>query len=63
MATIIHTHKIYGSIETAKIEADKLNEFDDSGWTYTVKVNQNESGPKTAIIEVRDETGEFVSLL
>jgi len=57
---MLTTHTIFNQSEAKKV-AEKLNKTDD--WDYKVINNPIENGPKTAIIEIYDENGEFVSLM
>ena len=58
MITLNTTHTIFSQDEAEQVAAE-LNE-DNDGWTYKVENNPNPDGPKTAIIKIYDEDGEFV---
>ncbi len=61
MITLDTTHTIFSQDDAEKTIAE-LGE-DNDGWTYKIENNPNPTGPKTAIIKIYDEDGEFVALL
>jgi phosphoribosylformylglycinamidine (FGAM) synthase-like amidotransferase family enzyme len=62
MMTILnHPHTVWNTEAAAAKIAASNTAGDEDGWTYTVRVDPNGSG--RAIIEIHDETGEFVGLL
>ena len=58
MITLNTTHTIFSQADAERAAAE-LNE-DTDGWTYKVENNPDPTGPKTAIIKIYDEDGEFV---
>ena len=54
-------HKVFTQEEAAQLAAE-LNDGDD-GWTYKAINNPDPAGPKTAIIKIYNEAGEFVANL
>ena len=52
---------VYPTEEKAQEAADLLMSGEDEGWTY--KVNPDPKGSGRAIVEIYDESGEFVGYI
>lgn len=62
MTIINYTHTIYTQEKAADLIV-VMNANEDDDWTYIAENNPNVDGPKTAIIKIYDENGEYVGLL